>query len=479
MAKTPIITTKKVGVAYALGKENEAIAVSEASLEIYPGEFVIFFGPSGCGKSTLLYSIAGLERNTTGSIKVFGKEVTKMKDKELEHHHQKIIGMIFQAFYLINSLSVLQNVMLPQIAINVGFKQRKKKALELLEYFGVKSQAVKLPTELSGGQQQRIAICRALVNDPEIILADEPVGNLDSRSAQDTLRLIQQLNIKEKKTIILVTHDPSHLDIANRVFYMKDGKILNVKTNEKPRVIQPVPKEKKEEKLTLVEKGGKGAGGIELLVDTYKQGPVSGLLLDYKAKQVVMEALTGLSTEEVGLIEDKVKNFLLNGVDDHDELLSMLDRDENKGGLGMDKRTAVNLTKKVKETVKEIRLISDPPKKRIGDIVHFTDQLRYYLLDSLDIEIKHTQSVDVINRAIKERIYGYTDKKGVKAVLDLPVSKGGAGLDKRASRNMSRLLELILLGRYSKKMSDTLSKDIKVKIREVKSMSRIKKGINK
>ena len=158
---------------------------------------------------------------------------------------------------------------------------------------------------------------------------------------------------------------------------------------------------------------------------------------------------------------------------------NMAGETDNAPQVPIESSLSPDILVRVKETVKEIRLISDPPKKRIGDIVHFTDQLRYYLLDSLNIEIKHTQSIDVINRAIKERIYGYTDKKGVKAILDLPVSKGGAGLDKRASRNMSRLLELILLGRYSKKMNDTISKDIKVKIREIKSRSKIKKGVNK
>lgn len=479
MAVKPIIITKDVDVTYLAGKSNEVKALAEASIEIFPGEFVIFFGPSGCGKSTLLYSIAGLDRNATGSIKVFDKEITTAKDKDLEHHHQKTVGMIFQAFYLINSLDVMQNVMLPQIAINQTLKDRKKKALDLLQYFGVSDQADKLPTELSGGQQQRVAICRALVNDPDVILADEPVGNLDSKSAQDTLSLIQKLNIMDKKTIVLVTHDPSHLGIANRVFYMKDGRVTDVKVNEHPKIIDPssLPKEKRRElhlseadEMEKEKEKGEGTekSDLELLAKTYaKQGPISGLLLDYKAKQIVLESLTGLSTEEIERIENNVKGLIVNGVEDHDNLLSLLDRDEEKGGLGMDNRSSVQLVRKIKDVVKEMRFIAYPTEHKIKDIDKLTEQIRFYLLDTLDIKISKSQSIEVINRMIKERIYGYIDMKGVSVVLDSPFSDNGAALDKRDSRRFAKLLELILLGRYSKK--DTLKvREIKLKVGEIK-----------
>lgn len=464
MAIKPIIVAKDASVTYLMGKSNEVKALQPASLEIYPGEFIIFFGPSGCGKSTLLYSIAGLERNVKGSIKVFDKEITELKGKELEKHYQKIIGMVFQAFYLIPSLSVIQNVMLPQVAVSKGLIEREKKASQLLEFFGVKPQANKLPTELSGGQQQRVAICRALVNDPEIILADEPVGNLDSKSAVDVLSLIQELNQKEKKTIILVTHDPSHLDIADRVFYMRDGQIIDVKANKNPRMVKNGKKKEKGKgkgKEAEVEKGG----ALEMLAKTFAkvgQGPISGLLLEYKAKQVVIEALTGLNSEEVERIEGKVKNMLIHGTSDHDELISMLDREEDRGGLGMDHRSATRLVRKIKETVKEINLLSSPSKKEFASEEQLTIQLRYFLLDSLDIKINNTESIDVINRVIRERIHGFTDKKGVRALLDAPISKGGAGFDKRDARKMARMLELVLLGKYSKRIDNPVLKKINI-----------------
>ena len=176
----PIIKIKELNVVYFMGKSNEVHALRNINLEIYPGEFIIFFGPSGCGKSTLLYSIAGLETNINGNIMLNGKDIASMKQKELEDFHRQKIGMIFQAYYLISSLSVANNVVLPQIFIEKNRIERKKKALELLQHFGVSGEADKLPSELSGGQQQRVAICRSLMNDPEVLLADEPVGNLDS-----------------------------------------------------------------------------------------------------------------------------------------------------------------------------------------------------------------------------------------------------------------------------------------------------------
>src|ERR1700726_4725884 len=167
----PVISVKKLNVVYFPGKSNEVHALTDISLEIYPGEFIIFFGPSGCGKSTLLYSISGLERHITGDILVQGDNLRTLEGKKREEFHQKTIGMVFQAYYLIPSLTILQNVALPQMALNEGTRAREDRGLKLLKQFGVFEQASKLPTELSGGQQQRVAICRSVMNDPAIILA--------------------------------------------------------------------------------------------------------------------------------------------------------------------------------------------------------------------------------------------------------------------------------------------------------------------
>ena len=233
-----IIKIKNLSVTYFSGKSNEVKALKNIDLEIYPGEFIIFFGPSGCGKSTLLYTIAGLETDIAGDIYIEDKNIARFNHEELENFHQKRIGMIFQAYYLISSLSVLQNVILPQMATGRKKKEREKKAIELLEHFGVKAQIDKLPNELSGGQQQRVAICRSLVNDPDILLADEPIGNLDSRSAEDVMELIGNLNRQRKKTVILVTHNPEYLKDGDRIFYLKDGVIIKETVNREKRSLK-------------------------------------------------------------------------------------------------------------------------------------------------------------------------------------------------------------------------------------------------
>jgi len=322
MTSEPIIRLKDVKVTYFPGKSNEVTAVKNVTLDIYRGEFVIFFGPSGCGKSTLLYSIAGLERHATGGIFVEGKDVVKMSDNDLEKHYQTTIGIIFQAFYLIPSLSVLQNVMMPQIAIGAEPEERKKKAEDLIKYFGVWHQASKFPTELSGGEQQRVAISRSLVNDPDIILADEPVGNLDSKSATDVLSLIQEMNKTKKKTVILVTHDPTHLDTADRVFYLKDAELIDMKVNKEPRII-------KRQNTKSEEGTKKDKSSLELLAKTYSKGKetIDGLLLEYKAREVVLEALTGLSGDEISSIEERVQIMIKKGVNDKNELFKYLDKD--------------------------------------------------------------------------------------------------------------------------------------------------------
>ena len=338
----PIIKIEKLNVTYFLGHTNEARALKDISLEIYPGEFIIFFGPSGCGKSTLLHSVAGLETNIQGNIFVDNKNIAHFKHQELEKFHQRETGMIFQAYYLINSLSCIDNVLLPQIFISAPSEERKKRALLLLEHFGVKQQANKLPSELSGGQQQRVAICRALINDPTILLADEPVGNLDSKSAQDVLELLKELNEKQKKTVILVTHNPAHLDYAHRVFYMRDGGIIDIKVNQAiSRDIQP----------SAMTAGLNIPRGMELLLRTYTSfspAQVGNLLIPFKAKQIVSEALVGMTSDDIGRIEKRVEDLIIRGIDDNEGMLKFLDIDQGEGGMGLDKRMAKNLMEKIK-----------------------------------------------------------------------------------------------------------------------------------
>lgn len=223
------IKTENASVIYDQGKPNETKALTDVNVTIYKEDYIVIFGPSGCGKSTMLYTISGIEKPTKGRILVMGKDITQFTPDESAKFHRSQIGMVFQAYNLIPTLSVLDNVALPQIFRGVSREKRRARAKVLLQRFGILPQAEKLPTELSGGQQQRVGIARALINEQPIIFADEPVGNLDSKSAKIVLDILYDLNVKDKKTIILVTHDPSLLTFATHVVYMRDGTVVGEK----------------------------------------------------------------------------------------------------------------------------------------------------------------------------------------------------------------------------------------------------------
>lgn len=223
------IKTENVNVIYDRGKPSETKALSDINTTIYKEDFVIFFGPSGCGKSTMLYTVSGIEKPTSGKIFVLGKNITEFSPMESAKFHRAQIGMVFQAYNLIPTLTVIDNVALPQVFRGVSRERRLLRARILLQRFDILPQADRLPSELSGGQQQRVGIARALINEQPIIFADEPVGNLDSKSAKIVLDILYDLNVKDKKTVILVTHDPSLLKYATHIIYMKDGFIVGEK----------------------------------------------------------------------------------------------------------------------------------------------------------------------------------------------------------------------------------------------------------
>lgn len=295
--------------------------------------------------------------------------------------------------------------------------------------------------ELSGGQQQRIAIARALINDPEIILADEPVGNLDTKSAHDVMLLVQELNQKQKKTVILVTHDPSYLDYAHRVFHIKDGRIIKTDINEKAAQI------KKEISYSSIPKE------LELLVRTYSSlqpNQIGGLLIPFKAKQIVSEMLTGMTIEQIREIENLIERNLIREGSDYNALLGLLDREISEGGLGLDKRTASYLAQKLSDIVEEIKLLGMQEECHnspsiLGEEIK---NIRNYLFQEFDIKITDLIIIKAIDKIIEKRIGFEEDKKFVQKTLDLTIKQGGAGLDKRTAKKIAQRLELLMLGKY-------------------------------
>jgi len=201
-------------------------ALAGVDLEVEPKSLTVVMGPSGSGKSTLLYLLGGLDRPTTGQIRVNGHVLEKLDENELAEYRRKTVGFIFQSFNLVHSMSALENVAFPMRFAGIPARQRKSRALDLLRQVGLEKWAAHKPSELSGGQQQRVAIARALVNNPTLILADEPTGNLDSSSGLSIMQQLSELHLSGR-TVLVVTHDPRMLHFATDTIRLLDGKVVD------------------------------------------------------------------------------------------------------------------------------------------------------------------------------------------------------------------------------------------------------------
>ena len=204
--------------------EIETLALENVNLDVAKGEFVSIMGPSGCGKSTLLNIMGLLDAPSSGKIEINGTSVESMKDKELAAFRNKTLGFVFQSFHLINSLNVIDNVELPLLYRKMAAKERTRLAKEVLDRVGVSHRMRHMPTQLSGGQCQRVAIARAIVGNPEIILADEPTGNLDSKMGAEVMELLHKLNKEDGRTIVMVTHNEEQAKQTSRTIRFFDGR---------------------------------------------------------------------------------------------------------------------------------------------------------------------------------------------------------------------------------------------------------------
>ncbi len=221
----PLLELNDVSKIYSIGDET-LYALCHVSMKIFEGEFVAIVGPSGSGKSTFLHVASLLDKPTEGIIKIKGKEVTEYSEAETARLRNREIGFVFQQFNLLPKTSALENVLLPLIYTGTSEHERIRRSKEKLEEVGLGDRLKNTPAQLSGGQQQRVAIARALVTEPAIIFADEPTGNLDSKSGQEIVKMIIRLN-NSGKTVVLVTHDNSLAQIAKRVVKVADGKIVS------------------------------------------------------------------------------------------------------------------------------------------------------------------------------------------------------------------------------------------------------------
>lgn len=443
----PIIKAKNLNFVYNKGKDNEFHALVNINMEIYPEEFIMFFGPSGCGKSTLLNVVAGLEIPDEGSeVTVLGRDMMKLTSKEFADYHRSDLGMVFQAYNLITSLSVLDNVALPQMFLNSSKRKREKWGMQLLERFGIDKQYKKIPTELSGGQQQRIGIARAIVNNPRIVLADEPVGNLDSVSAKNVLEILSQLNELEKKTIIMVTHNPENLVYADRIFYLKDGTIIREVVNkDKHKEIT-----KQEQKTAAAE--------ITDLMRAYNgltPEQINILIMPYKSRIFAHHFIATRTMEETKVFEDIIQRRLM-GTASGSEMFETLHRPSIDGGVGFNIHTAEKTMSRINKALEMSYFIYQAHhQKKNTDGSHdpVTDdekaeKLTTYLLHTCYDDYAKNLSPEQINRlrqAVKDRITNSIQKVGFYTAADQPLKEGGVGLNSVTAKDMTEEIELILI----------------------------------
>ncbi len=230
MDETPFIRTVQLRKTFRMGKLNVQ-ALAGLDLTIPRGSFTVVMGPSGSGKSTLLYLIGGLDRPTAGKIIVDNAPLDEMDENALAVYRRKKVGFVFQSFNLVQSMNAFDNVAFPMRFAGIPRRERKNISSILLRQVGLEQRAAHKPTELSGGQQQRVAIARSLVNDPELILADEPTGNLDSSSGLGIMQLLSELH-QQGKTVLVVTHDPRMQHFATNTIYLLDGVAVDAATYE-------------------------------------------------------------------------------------------------------------------------------------------------------------------------------------------------------------------------------------------------------
>lgn len=259
-----VIEVRNVKKVYRMGSER-ITAVEEVSFDIYKGEFCCLLGTSGSGKSTLLNLMAGIEKLTSGQIIIKGKNIHKMSEKNLAKFRQKYLGFVFQSYNLMNSMTALENVEFPLVFKRIPPKRRKKMARDMLIKVGLKTRLEHKPKQMSGGQQQRVGIARAFVAKPEIVFADEPTGNLDTKTTMEVMELIREVARDNNQTIVMVTHDRRLAEFADKIIHILDGKIQSVdllnsdvkmdkesvEETQEPELIQvdlEVNEEKKEEK---------------------------------------------------------------------------------------------------------------------------------------------------------------------------------------------------------------------------------------
>ena len=426
---TPLVKLEDINYYYNRGKPSEVHALKNINLEIERGGYAAFFGPSGCGKTTLTYIIGGIETENVeeGHVLIGGRDLRGLTKKELAVYRQIGVGIIFQQFNLLPSLTVLDNVALPMAFLGISVDRRRKEAMKLLDRFNMIKYAERFPSELSGGQQQRVSIARALANNPPLIIADEPLGNLDSENANKALEFLKELNEKDGRTIIMVTHESWSLRDARTVFYLKDGELIKVEE----------PKKKKEAEKSL---------SNHLYKNLFPEVSPESLM----ARSLAYMLMRGFSGAEIKRFELFLTKRLQNSIDTP-TFIDFLDSPWKDGGIGLWKQRAEKIALVVEELVSKRKTIEDIYKGLEKDpelpLYEEIAKMRSWLLDDYRGTLSDIQRVR-FDEAVEDRLRNIINPDNFRQVLELSKSEFGVGLSSSTVRTISERFETVLAGKH-------------------------------
>lgn len=430
MAK-PLITCRDLSIIYNKGKQNEFRALQNVNTDIYEGEYIILFGASGSGKSTLMYSIQGSLPPGDGTLLIRGDDIYSYPPSERVYFQRYVMGIIFQSFNLIGSLSVLDNVALPQIFCDVDKPTRDRRAQSLLERFGVGHVSHKIPSMLSGGQQQRVSVARSMVNDPKILLADEPTGNLDSVSTQQVMDKIDEINTFDRRTIIMVSHNAAHLSYAHRVYYLKDGFVVREVVNPQRKQIKPVM-----EGETIVTE-------LEQLARLFPYDSVDTL----RVKSMVNFLTQDYSFDKIGRMERAIGQFI-QGKINKDSFIKALILPMEQGGVEIPEPIAKKMAKQSEVLLHQADDIRRFRSKKDNPSIFFSqhklaERMKDHLLGVYRMQLSKEQDSN-LTELIADRVTGVAGELDFNERLMMGVRSRGLALSEAESDDMTRYFEKLI-----------------------------------
>jgi putative ABC transport system ATP-binding protein len=430
MAK-PLIVARDLSIIYNKGKSNEYKALTGVNTDIYEGEYIILFGPSGCGKSTLMYSIQGSLPPGEGTLLIKGDDIYSYPPAERVYFQRYVMGIIFQSFNLIGSLSVLDNVALPMIFCDADRTTRERRAQSLLDRFGVGHVSHKIPAMLSGGQQQRVSVARSMVNDPKILLADEPTGNLDSISTQQVMDKIDEINTFDRRTIIMVSHNAAHLSYAHRVYYLKDGRVVREVANPQRKQIKPV----KEGETIVTE--------LEQLARLFPYDSVE----TWRVKSMINYLTQDYSFDQIGRLEHAIALFI-SGKVDRDAFIKSLVLPYERGGVQVDEKEARRMASTAERMMEQANDIKRYRARKDNDNIFFTqhklaERMRDHLTHEHHIKLTKEQN-DNMTELIADRVTGVMGEQEMNEQFMQGIKVGGLSLSEGEADDLTRYFEKII-----------------------------------